>query len=87
MHDISDLVRRRFRKSAGELPFTYGAAVAFPDYRVSGTLPPRCGGSSRASSGRHHRKQALRGSGPCVDGSMRSGSAMMESEAVDDEGP
>ena len=40
MHDIVDLVRRRFRTHGGELPFTYGAAVAFPDCRVSGTLPP-----------------------------------------------
>ncbi|MDE0628170.1 MAG: NERD domain-containing protein [Bryobacterales bacterium] len=40
MHDIIDLVRRRFRAPGGELPFTYGAAVAFPDCRVSGTLPP-----------------------------------------------
>ena len=40
MHDIIDLVRRRFRTPGGELPFTYGAAVAFPDCRVSGTLPP-----------------------------------------------
>ena len=40
MHDIIDLVRCRFRTSGGELPFTYGAAVAFPDCRVSGTLPP-----------------------------------------------
>ena len=40
MHDIIDLVRRRFRKPGGELTFTYGAAVAFPGCQVSGTLPP-----------------------------------------------
>ena len=40
MHGIIDLVRRRFRAPGGELPFTYGAAVAFPDCRVFGTLPP-----------------------------------------------
>ena len=39
MHDIIDLVRHRFRPPGGELPFTYGAAVAFPDCEVSGTLP------------------------------------------------
>ena len=40
MHDIIELVKRRFRTPGGELPFTYGAAVAFPDCQVSGTLPP-----------------------------------------------
>ena len=39
MHDIVDIVRRQFG-GAGDLPFTYGFAVAFPDCRVSGTLPP-----------------------------------------------
>ena len=40
MHDIVDLVRRRFPRSGDDLPFTYGFAVAFPDCRVTGTLPP-----------------------------------------------
>ena len=40
MHEIINLVRHRFRAPGGQLPFTYGAAVAFPDCRVSGTLPP-----------------------------------------------
>ena len=40
MHDIIDRVRRRYQPPSGELPFTYGAAVAFPDCQVSGTLPP-----------------------------------------------
>ena len=40
MHQIINLVKRRFRRSGGDLPFTYGAAVAFPDCRVSGRLPP-----------------------------------------------
>ena len=40
MHDIIELVKRRFRTPGGELPFTYGAAVAFPDCQVSGPLPP-----------------------------------------------
>ena len=40
MHDIIELVKRQFRTPGGELPFTYGAAVAFPDCQVSGTLPP-----------------------------------------------
>ena len=40
MHDIIDFVRSRFRAPSGELPFTYGAAVAYPDCRVSGTLLP-----------------------------------------------
>ncbi len=39
MHDIVDLVKRRF-PGAGDLPFAFGFAVAFPDCRVSGTLPP-----------------------------------------------
>ena len=38
--DIIGLVRRRFRASDGELPFTCGAAVAFPGRWVSGTPPP-----------------------------------------------
>ena len=40
MHDIIELVKRRFKRFGADLPFTYGAAVAFPDCRVSGTLPP-----------------------------------------------
>ena len=39
MHDIFDLVRRRFRTPGGEPPFTYGAAVALPECRDSGALP------------------------------------------------
>ena len=40
MHEIVSLVTRRFRTSVDKLPFTYGVAVAFPDSRVAGTLPP-----------------------------------------------
>jgi hypothetical protein len=40
MHDLVELVKRRFPRTGDELPFTYGFAVAFPDCRVSGTLPP-----------------------------------------------
>lgn len=40
MHDIVDLVKRRFPRSGNDLPFTYGFAVSFPDCRVTGTLPP-----------------------------------------------
>lgn len=40
MRDIIDLVKRRFSGAAGDLPFTFGFAVGFPDCRVSGTLPP-----------------------------------------------
>ncbi len=40
MHDIVELVKRRFPRAGDELPFTYGFAVAFPDCRVTGTLPP-----------------------------------------------
>ena len=40
MHDIMELVKRRFPRTTDELPFTYGFAVAFPDCRISGTLPP-----------------------------------------------
>lgn len=39
MHDLVDLVKRRF-PGTSDLPFTYGFAVAFPDCRVGGTLPP-----------------------------------------------
>ena len=40
MHDIVDIVRGRYGATAKGLPFTYGFAVAFPDCRVSGWLPP-----------------------------------------------
>jgi hypothetical protein len=40
MHDIVELVKRRFPRANNELPFTFGFAVAFPDCRVSGVLPP-----------------------------------------------
>ena len=40
MYDIIDIVRSRYRATANGLPFTYGFAVAFPDCRVSGWLPP-----------------------------------------------
>ena len=37
MHDLVNLVERRF---PDELPCTYGFAVAFPDCRIVGNLPP-----------------------------------------------
>ena len=40
MHDIIELVKRRFARAGNDLPFTYGFAVAFPDCRIAGTLPP-----------------------------------------------
>lgn len=40
MYDIVNLVKRRFGRLSDELPFTYGFAVAFPDCRVAGSLPP-----------------------------------------------
>ena len=40
MYDIIDIVRSRYGVTANGLPFTYGFAVAFPDCRVSGWLPP-----------------------------------------------
>ncbi len=40
MHDIVEFVTRRFPPSGDHLPFTYGFAVAFPDCRVTGALPP-----------------------------------------------
>lgn len=40
MHDIVELIKRRFPRTGEDLPFTYGFAVAFPDCRVTGTLPP-----------------------------------------------
>ena len=39
MHDIVDVVKQH-RKTSSDLPFTYGFAVAFPDCRVTGWLPP-----------------------------------------------
>ena len=39
MHDIVDIVTRRYPAMSNGLPFTYGFAVAFPDCRVSGGLP------------------------------------------------
>lgn len=39
MHDIIDLVKRRFPHTGGDLPFTYGFAVSFPDCRIAGNLP------------------------------------------------
>ncbi|WP_428101282.1 NERD domain-containing protein [Candidatus Rariloculus sp.] len=40
MHDIIELVRAQFGRAGDKLPFTYGFAVAFPDCRYEGTLPP-----------------------------------------------
>ena len=40
MHDIVDFIKRRLPRVGDDLPFTYGFAVAFPDCRVTGTLPP-----------------------------------------------
>ncbi|MDE0178977.1 MAG: NERD domain-containing protein [Gammaproteobacteria bacterium] len=40
MHDIVDIVSRRHGGKSNGLPFAYGFAVAFPDCRVSGWLPP-----------------------------------------------
>lgn len=39
MHRILGLIRKQF-KSSEQLPFTYGYAVAFPDGRFSGPVPP-----------------------------------------------
>lgn len=39
MHEILGRVCRQLRVREGELPFTYGYAVAFPDCRYTGTLP------------------------------------------------
>ena len=44
MYDIVDIVRRRYGAMAKGLPFTHGFAVAFPDCRVSGWLPPNIQG-------------------------------------------
>lgn len=40
MHDIVGLVRNQFGRAGDNLPFTYGFAVAFPDCRIDGKLPP-----------------------------------------------
>lgn len=40
MHDIIELVKRHLPGADRGLPCTFGFAVAFPDCRVSGTLPP-----------------------------------------------
>ena len=40
MHDIVGLVRDQFGRAGGNLPFTYGFAVAFPDSRFDGQVPP-----------------------------------------------
>ena len=39
MRELVEIVARRF-PGGGALPFIYGFAVAFPDCRVSGSLPP-----------------------------------------------
>ena len=40
MYDIVGLVKNQFGRAGDNLPFTYGFAVAFPDCRVDGQLPP-----------------------------------------------
>ena len=40
MHDIVGLVRSQFGRAGDNLRFTYGFAVAFPDCRIDGQLPP-----------------------------------------------
>ena len=40
MHDIVGLVRDQFGRAGENLPFTYGFAVAFPDCRFDGQVPP-----------------------------------------------
>ena len=40
MYDIIELVKNQFGRAGDNLPFTYGFAVAFPDCRFEGTLPP-----------------------------------------------
>ena len=40
MHDIVGLVKNQFGRAGDNLPFTYGFAVAFPDCRIDGQLPP-----------------------------------------------
>ena len=40
MYDIVGLVKNQFGRAGDNLPFTYGFAVAFPDCRIDGQLPP-----------------------------------------------
>ncbi len=40
MYDIVDLVKDQFGRAGENLPFTYGFAVAFPDCRFDGQVPP-----------------------------------------------
>ncbi|MBL8199867.1 MAG: NERD domain-containing protein [Chromatiales bacterium] len=40
MHEITERVKARLPGAGGGLPFTHGFAVAFPDCRYSGSLPP-----------------------------------------------
>ena len=40
MHEIVELVKRSLAQLGDGLGFTFGFAVAFPDCRVTGTLPP-----------------------------------------------
>ena len=40
MYHIVKLVKNQFGRAGDNLPFTYGFAVAFPDCRVTGQLPP-----------------------------------------------
>lgn len=40
MYNIVDLIQKSFPNRSGQRPFTYGFAVAFPDCRISGPLPP-----------------------------------------------
>ena len=40
MHDIVGLVKSQFGRAGDNLTFTYGFAVAFPDCRIDGQLPP-----------------------------------------------
>ena len=40
MHEIVGLVRNQFGRAGDNLPFTYGFAVAFPDCRFDGQVPP-----------------------------------------------
>ena len=40
MHDIVGQVRDQFGRAGGNLPFTYGFAVAFPDCRFDEQVPP-----------------------------------------------
>ena len=40
MHELVGLVKNQFGRAGENLPFTYGFAVAFPDCRIDGQLPP-----------------------------------------------